>query len=115
MARTNARSRSKFPATEQGVKRAIGFFSAVDSTVERVGEWDIKRDAFCEAVLGLLEAGYSLGLYTHWSGEQIVLRIYGRGDGERDDHLVRDAMELDTLMAAVNQKLAQVSGEGDGT
>lgn len=96
---------SKFAATPQGFKEALGFFSSIDSGIERVGEWDIKSEQFAAAILGLLNAGISVGLYTHWSGEQIVLRIY-QGE-KRDDHLVRDSMELDKLMAAVLTRLRE--------
>lgn len=102
MARTNNRGSSKFAANPQGVTKALGFFSGVDSSVERVDLWDIKTQPFVDAVLGLVGRGYSVGFYTQWNGEAIVMRIY-QGDA-RDDHPVRDAIELDTLMAAVLEK-----------
>lgn len=102
MARTDNRGRPKFAANPSGIARALGFFSGVDSSVERVDLWDIKTQQFVDAVLGLVGRGFSVGFYTQWNGEAIVMRIY-QGDA-RDDHPVRDSIELDKLTAAVLAK-----------
>lgn len=103
MANNNRGRAAKFSATPKGVTEALGFFSGVNSTAERVGLWDIRAEALAGAVLGLVGAGYSVGFYTQWHGEAIVIRIY-KGEG-KDDHLARDAVEFMALVDAIVGKL----------
>lgn len=105
MAGNNGRGRTKFAATPQGSKQALGFFSSIDATTEHVDRWDVKDELLARVVLTALGRGYNIGFYSAWHGEAINVWI-SRGDA-KDTKGVRDSLEFDLVLRTIWEQFEQ--------
>ena len=92
--------------------KLTAWFNTGDSTTEALDNWDIKQEAFCEAVLYVLSQGVALWLGTTADGSAVTITLKD-GAFKPQRFYCRDSVELDDVIDRIlKPKYASAKSNG---